>query len=227
MLSQFIPPLPATPNPLPAVLFAENPLHFNLVFLAGFGRDGRVDPLVVAQTFQFFVISNFWWVQTQVTYQPATSIFSPSDVVTLTGRCRAPHCSPLGHIAIRPAVPFNVVLNAGSVVALPADFGVPAEALPGKRFGMPISLPAAVPDWTPAAQFMISDRVEDVILGLLGGQIADPNNPFVGNELELSGWGRRGAAHAGTCHPIALGHRVQLGSGYLERSPRRPFGPPL
>ena len=218
MLSQFIPPLPATPNPLPAVLFAENPLHFNLVFLAGFGRDGRVDPLVVAQTFQFFVIGDFWSVQTQVTYQPATSIFSPSDVVTLTGSAVhriAPHS---GEVAPGPAVPFNVVLNAGSVITLPADFGVPAEALrkairdanlpAGGRFGFDAR--GAVHDLGPH---------EDVILGLLGGQIANPNNPFVGNELEF--W-VGGAAGLHTPEPatLLLWGTSAAGLGYLARRRR-------
>ncbi len=48
--------------------------------IAGFGPSGRIDPVVVAQTFQFFVIGDFWSVDAQVAYQPASSIFSPSDV---------------------------------------------------------------------------------------------------------------------------------------------------
>lgn len=219
MLSQFIPPLPATPNPLPNVLFAENPLSFNLVMIAGFGPSGRIDPVVVAQTFQFFVVGDFWSVQTEVGYQPASSIFSPSDVVTLKGSAVhriAPHP---GEVAPGPTVPFNVVLNAGSAITLPPDFEVPGEALrkaardanlpAGARFGFDAR--GAVHDPGPH---------EDVVLGILAGQIANPNNPFVGNELEFWVGGAVGL-HTPEPATLLLWGTTAAGLGYLTRRRRR------
>ena len=111
MLSGFLPP---SPNPLPTGLFAESPLQFNLALLAGFGAAGKVDPLVAPQTFNFFIIGDFWSVQAQFEYKPESTFLSPSDIVTMTGDAVhriAPHA---GEFAPGPAVPFNVVLNAGS-----------------------------------------------------------------------------------------------------------------
>jgi hypothetical protein len=219
MLSQFIPPLPATPNPLPAVLFAENLLSFNLVMIAGFGPSGRIDPVVVAQTFQFFVIGDFWSVDARVAYQPASSIFSPSDVVTLTGNAVhriAPHA---GEVAPGPALPFEVVLNAGSVITLPPRFQVPAGALRnairdanlpvGGRFGVDFAL--EIHDAGPH---------QDFVLGLLGGQIANPNNPFVGNELEFWLGGATGLHPTPEPATLALWGVTAGGLGFLARRRR-------
>ncbi len=222
MLSQFIPPLPATPNPLPTGQFSESPLQFNLVMLAGFGPGGHIDPIVVPQTFQFFIAGDFWSVQTQLTYKPASSIFSPSDVVTMTGSAVhliAPHA---GEVAPGPTVPFNVVLNAGSVVTLPPDFDVPSAALrkairdanlpAGARFGFDVR--GAVHDPGPH---------EDVIFGMLAGQIANPNNPFVGNEFEFWVGGVTGL-HAPTPEPgtiLLLGSSLAgLGAAAWRRRQR-------
>ena len=199
MLNGFLPP---SPNPLPSGLFAESPLQFNMALLAGFGRGGRTDPVVAAQIFNFFIIGDFWSVQAQFTYAPASSIFSPSDVVTMTGDAVhriAPHA---GEFAPGPAVPFNVVLNAGSVVTLPPDFDVPGDALrkairdanlpAGARFGADVR--SAIHDAGPDT---------DLVFGILAGQISSPNNPFVGNELEFWVGGAAGL-HAPTPEPATL-----------------------
>jgi hypothetical protein len=199
MLNGFLPP---SPNPLPSGLFAESPLQFNLAMLAGFGPGGKTDPIVAAQMFNFFIIGDFWSVQAQFTYAPASSIFSPSDVVTMTGDAVhriAPHP---GEFAPGPAVLFNVVLNAGSVVTFPPDFNVPGDALrqairdanlpAGARFGF---------DFRSAIHNQGPD--EDVIFAILAGQIANPNNPFVGNELEFWVGGVAGL-HAPTPEPATL-----------------------
>ncbi len=89
-------------------------MQFNLALLAGFGAAGKVDPLVAPQTFNFFIIGDFWSVQAQFEYKPKSTFLSPSDIVTMTGDAVhriAPHA---GEFAPGPAVPFNVVLNAGS-----------------------------------------------------------------------------------------------------------------
>jgi hypothetical protein len=219
MLSQFIPPLPATPNPLPNVLFAESPMQFNLVMVAGMGPSGQIDPVVVAQTFQFFVVGDFWSVETEVAYQPATSIFSPSDVVTLKGSAVhriAPHP---GETVPGSTVPFNVVLNAGTAITLPPDFDVRGDVLrravrdanlpAGARFGFDAR--GAVHDPGPH---------EDVIFGILAGQIANPNNPFVGNEFEF--W-LGGAAGLHTPEPatLLLWGSTATGLAYFARRRRK------
>ena len=191
-----------SPNPLPNGLFNETPLQFNLVLVAGSGPSGRIDPIVAPQTFNFFIIGDFWSVQAQFEYSPNTGFFHPSDVVTMTGDAVhriAPHP---GEFAPGPAVPFNVVLNAGSVVTFPSDFDIPPDALrrairdanlpSGSRFGLDVR--GAVHDAGPDS---------DVVFGILGGQIASPNNPFVGNDLEF--WlGGVGGLHAPTPEPSTL-----------------------
>jgi len=191
-----------SPNPLPNGLFNETPLQFNLVLIAGVAQTGRVDPVVAPQLFNFFVIGDFWSVQTQLEYSPNTGLFHPSDVVTMTGDAVhriAPHP---GEFAPGPAIPFNVVLNAGSVVTLPSDFDVPRDTLrrairdanlpAGARFGLDVR--GAVHDAGPDS---------DVVFGILAGQIASPNNPFVGNDLEF--WlGGVGGVHAPTPEPSTL-----------------------
>ena len=191
-----------SPNPLPNGLFNETPLRFNLVLIAGVAQTGRVDPVVAPQVFNFFIIGDFWSVQAQFEYSPNTGIFHPSDVVTMTGDAVhriAPHP---GEFAPGPAIPFNVVLNAGSAVTLPADFDIPGDALRqairdanlpvGGRFGL---------DVRGAVHEAGSDS--DVVFGILGGQIANPNNPFVGNNLEF--WlGGVGGVHAPTPEPGTL-----------------------
>ena len=196
MLNAFLPP---SPNPLPSGLFAESPLQFNLVMEAGFGPSGKTDPIVAAQKFNFFIIGNFWSVQAQFDYKPASSIFAPSDIVTMTGDAVhriAPHP---GEFAPGPAVSFNVVLNAGSVITLPPDFDVPGDALrkaiqdanlpPGARAGVDVR-----------SEIHEQGPHEDVIFAVLAGQIANANNPFVGNELEF--WiGGVAGLHAPTPEP--------------------------
>lgn len=210
-----------SPNPLPQGLFAESPLQFNLVMQAGFGRGGRIDPIVAPQTFNFFVIGDYWSVQAQFEYAPNTGIFHPSDVVTMTGDAVhriAPHP---GEFAPGPAVPFNVVLNAGSVVTLPPDFDIPRVVLrqairdaklpPGARFGF---------DVRGANHALGPDH--DVIFGILAGQIANPNNPFVGNDFEF--WiGGVGGLHAPTPEPatLLLFATTAAGLGYLARRRRK------
>ena len=199
MLNGFLPP---SPNPLPSGVFAESPLQFNLVMQAGFGGPtGRVDPIVAPQTFNFFIIGDYWSVQAQIEYRPATSIFSPSDIVTMTADSVhriAPHP---GELAPGPAVPSNVVLNAGSLVTLPADFDVRGDAL--GRASRDANLPAGARfgfDVRSAIHPLGTD--EDVVFGILAGQIGSPNNPFVGNELEF--WlGGVAGLHA-TPEPTAL-----------------------
>lgn len=176
--------LPSSPNPLPTGLFAESPLQFNLVMLAGFGPTGRIDPIVAPQVFNFFIIGDFWSVQAQFEYKPKSSIFFPSDVVTMTGDVVhriAPH---EGEFAPGPAVLFNVVLNAGSVLTLPPDLNVPSATIrkalrdanlpAGARFGVDVESAIHGPG-----------THEDTIFGILAGQISSPNNPFVGNELDF------------------------------------------
>jgi hypothetical protein len=216
MLSGLLPP---SPNPLPSGMFAESPLQFNLVMLAGFGPGGKTDPIVAAQTFNFFIIGDFWSVQAQFDYKPASSIFSPSDVVTMTADAvhrSAPHP---GEFAPGPAVPSNVVLNAGSVITFPADFEVPGDALrkairdanlpAGARFGFDAR--RAVHDPGPH---------EDIVLGLLAGQIANPNNPFVGNEFEF--WlGGVAGLHTPEPTTLLLWGTSAAGLGFLARRRRR------
>ena len=82
--------------------------RFNLALQAGFGAAGKVDPLVVPQTFNFFIIGDFWSVQAQLEYKPKSTFLFPSDIVTMTGDAVhriAPHA---GEFAPGPAVPFNV-----------------------------------------------------------------------------------------------------------------------
>lgn len=191
-----------SPNPLPNGLFNETPLQFNLVLIAGFGQAGRVDPVVAPQMFNFFIIGDFWSVQAQFEYAPNTGLFHPSDVVTMTGDAVhriAPHP---GEFAPGPAIPFNLVLNAGSTVTLPPDFDIPRDALrqairdanlpAGARVGFDVR--GAVHDAGPDS---------DVVFGILAGQIANPNNPFVGNDLEF--WlGGVGGLHAPTPEPSTL-----------------------
>jgi len=191
-----------SPNPLPNGLFNETPLQFNLVLVAGSGPSGRIDPVVAPQIFNFFIIGDFWSVQAQFEYSPNTGLFHPSDVVTMTGDAVhriAPHP---GEFAPGPAVPFNVVLNAGSVVNFPPDFDIPRDVLrrairdaslpAGARFGFDVR--GAVHDAGPDS---------DVVFGILAGQIASPNNPFVGNDLEF--WlGGVGGLHAPTPEPSTL-----------------------
>jgi hypothetical protein len=188
-----------SPNPLPSGVFAESPLQFNLAMLAGFGPSGRIDPIVAPQTFNFFIIGDFWSVQAQFQYDPASSIFHPSDVVAMTGDAVhriAPHP---GEFAPGPAVPFNVVLDAGSVVTLPPDLNIPSDALrqairnaslpAGARFGADFR--SAIHDLGPH---------EDFVFAILAGQISSPNNPFVENELDF--WvGGVGGFHAPTPEP--------------------------
>lgn len=190
-----------SPNRLPSGLFAESPLQFNLAMTAGFGPGGRVDPVVAPQQFNFFIIGDYWSVQAQFDYAPDTGIFHPSDVVTMTGDAVhriAPHP---GEFAPGPAVQFNVVLDAGSVLTLPPDLDIPPDALrrfirqanlpAGARFGA--DLRSAVHDPGPH---------EDVVFGILAGQISSPNNPFVGNDLEF--WvGGVGGLHP-TPEPMTL-----------------------
>jgi len=181
ILSSFISP---SPNPLPSGTFAESPTQFNLVLLAGFGPSGKIDPIVATQTFNFFVTGDYWSVQAQFQYAPDTGIFHPSDVVTMQGDAVhriAPHP---GEVAPGPTVPFNVTLNAGSTVTLPPDLQVPPDAL--RQAIKNGNLPAG-------ARFGVDVRSvnhpfgphDDLVFGLLAGQIASPNNPFVGNDLEF------------------------------------------
>ena len=124
-----------SPNPLPNGLFNETPLQFNLVLIAGFGQAGRVDPVVAPQMFNFFIIGDFWSVQAQFEYAPNTGLFHPSDVVTMTGDAVhriAPHP---GEFAPGPAIPFNLVLNAGSTVTLRSGL------MSGARCTMPAPIP--------------------------------------------------------------------------------------
>jgi hypothetical protein len=198
MLSAFLPP---SPNPLPSGTFAETPSQFNLVMLAGFGASGKVDPIVAAQTFNFFVIGDFWSVQAQFEYAPDTGIFHPSDVVTMQGDAVHRIALHPGEFAPGPAVPFNVTLNAGSTATLPPDLQVPPAALreaiknanlpAGARFGLDVR----------AANHALGPH-DDLVFGILAGQIASPNNPFVGNDLEF--WvGGVGGLHA-TPEPTTL-----------------------
>jgi hypothetical protein len=218
MLDGFLPP---SPNPLPDGLFAESPLQFNLAMLAGFGPSGKTDPIVAPQTFNFFIIGDFWSVQAQFEYKPKSSILSPSDVVTMTGDAVhriAPHA---GEFAPGPAVPFKVVLNAGSVVTLPPDLNVPGDALrkairdanlpAGARFGADFR--SAIHDAGPD---------EDVIFAILAGQISSPNNPFVGNELEFWVGGVAGL-HAPTPEPttLLLWGTTAAGLGFIARRRRK------
>jgi hypothetical protein len=218
MLSGFLPP---SANPLPTGLFAESPLQFNLALQAGFGAGGKVDPLVVPQTFNFFIIGDFWSVQAQLEYKPKSTFLFPSDIVTMTGDAVhriAPHA---GEFAPGPAVPFNVELNAGSVVTLPPDLEVPGAALQkaiqdaklpaGARFGLDVrSVNHALgPD-------------DDTVFAILAGQIASPGNPFVGNELEFWVGGVAGL-HSPTPEPgvVLLWGTTALGLGLGARRRRR------
>lgn len=208
-----------SPNPLPQGLFAETPLQFNLVLQAGFGPGGRVDPIVAPQTFNFFVIGAYWSVQAQFEYAPNTGIFHPSDVVTMTGDAVhriAPHP---GEFAPGPALPFNVVLNAGSVVTLPPDFDVPRDALrrairdanlpAGARFGFDVR--GATHDLGPH---------DDIIFAILAGQISSPNNPFVGNDLEF--WvGGVGGLHTPEPATLLLVSTTAAGLAYVARRRRK------
>lgn len=221
MLTGFLPP---SGNPLPSGLFAESPLQFNLALLAGFGSAGRVDPLVVPQTFNFFIIGDFWSVQAQLEYKPKSTFLSPSDVVTMTGDAVhriAPHA---GEFAPGPAVQFNVVLNGGSVLTLPPDLEVPGPALQkaindanlpaGARFGV---------DVRSANHALGPD--DDTVFGILAGQIASPSNPFVGNELEFWVGGVAGL-HAPTPEPgvLLLWGTTAIGLGVVARRRRRTPG---
>src|SRR4030095_8155077 len=97
--------------------------------------------------------------------------------------------------------PFNVTLNAGSTATLPPDLQVPPAALreaiknanlpAGARFGLDVR----------AANHALGPH-DDLVFGILAGQIASPNNPFVGNDLEF--WvGGVGGLHA-TPEPTTL-----------------------
>jgi len=199
MLSNVIPG--PSPNPLPTGLFAESPLQFNLVMLAGFGPSGRIDPIVAVQKFNFFIIGDFS-VQAQFGYDPATSIFHPSDIVTMTGDAVhriAPHP---GEFAPGPAVPFNVVLNAGSVLTLPPDLDIPPDAL--RQAIQQANLPAGARAGIDVRSVIHDPGPhEDLVFAILAGQIANPNNPFVGNELEF--WvGGVGGLHEPTPEPGTL-----------------------
>ena len=215
MLNGFLPP---SPNPLPSGVFAESPLQFNLVMQAGLGGpSGKTDPIVAAQTFNFFIIGDFWSVQAQIEYKPATSIFAPSDIVTMTADSVhriAPHP---GEFAPGPAVPSNVVLNAGSAITLPPDFDVRGDVL--RRAVHDANLPAGARfgfDVRAATHTLGTD--EDVVFGILAGQIANPNNPFVGNEFEF--W-LGGVAGLHTPEPATLLlWGTAAGLGYLARRRR-------
>jgi hypothetical protein len=221
MLSGFLPP---SANPLPSGVFAEVPLQFNLALLAGFAATGKVDPLVVPQTFNFFIIGDFWSVQAQIEYKPKSTIFSPSDIVIMQGDAVhriAPHA---GEFAPGPAVPFNVTLNAGSVLTLPPDLQVPGPAL------QKAIKDAKLPD---GARFGIDVRSEnhaigpddDTVFGILAGQIDSPNNPLVPNELEFWVGGVAGL-HAPTPEPtvLLLWGTTAAGLAALARRRRRARG---
>ena len=175
--------------------------------------------MVAAQTLMFFVAGDFWSVNAQLTYAPATSIFSPSDVVTLQGEVRhqiAPHA---GETAPGPTLPFNVVLNAGSVLTLPPNLTVPGDALrqtirdanlpAGARFGIDLG----------SALHPVGSH-EDVMFAILAGQIASPNNPFVGNELEFWVGGVAGL-HSPTPEPATLLLWATTAAGVACRAWRR------
>lgn len=208
MLSNVIPG--PSPNPLPTGLFAESPLQFNLVMLAGFGPSGRIDPIVAVQKFNFFIIGDFWSVQAQFGYDPASSIFHPSDIVTMTGDAVhriAPHP---GEFAPGPAVPFNVVLNAGSVLTLPPDLDIPPDAL--RQAIQNANLPAGARAGVDVRSVIHDPGPHvDLVFAILAGQIANPNNPFVGNELEF--WvGGVGGLHEPAPEPGTL---LLLGSSLV------------
>jgi hypothetical protein len=217
MLTDFLPP---SPNGLPSGLFAESPLQFNLAMLAGFGPSGRTPPVLVPQTFNFFIIGDFWSVQAQFAYQPKSSIFSPSDIVTMTGDAVhriAPHP---GEFAPGPAVLFNVVLNAGSVLTLPPGLNVPSGAvqqaiqnanLPaGARFG--VDFESAIHDPGPH---------EDVIFAILAGEISNPNNPFVGNQLEFWVGGVAGLHATPEPATLLLWGTTAVGLGFIAHRRRQ------
>jgi hypothetical protein len=132
-LNDFISPFPS-PNLLPQALFTESELITTLHLLAGFGPDGRVDPIVASQSLEFDITGAFWRHHLTLTLQPQSFFIFSSDSVGVKGFVQhlvAPHRE---EDAPGPELSLDARMTGSSLVTLPPGFGFVSDARVRREF---------------------------------------------------------------------------------------------